>query len=63
MLVIIIIHSFKSINLGIHIFIVPTPSKQYPTFNAVTRIKRNNSFDLILHASPEIHGKHQYIYP
>ena len=43
---------------GIHIFTVPTTSKQYPTFEAATRVDRGNeTFEVLLHADPEVHGK------
>ena len=43
---------------GIHIFTVPTTSKQFPTFEAATRVDRGNgTFEVLLHAEPEVHGK------
>lgn len=43
---------------GIHIFTVPTTSKQFPTFEAATRVDRGNgTFEVLLHAKPEVHGK------
>jgi predicted SAM-dependent methyltransferase len=50
---------------GIHIFTVPTTSKQFPTFQAVSRVNQSTSSSsstskqstIMLHTYPEIHGK------
>jgi len=50
---------------GIHIFTVPTTSKQFPTFQAVSRVNQSPSSSssstskqsIMLHTYPEIHGK------
>ena len=47
---------------GIHIFTVPTTSKQFPTLQAVSRVNQSSSSStskqsIMLHTYPEIHGK------
>ena len=49
---------------GIHIFTVPTTSKQFPTFQAVSRMNQSTSSSstskqstIMLHSYPEMHGK------